>query len=236
MNDPFGEAILDYFESGKAPDLIINSNYTEDENIPVSYLFRTKKEMPKTELAALENCRGKILDVGAAAGCHAILLQENGFDVTALEKSEKACEVLLKRNIKKVVCANIYNYSESRFDTILLLMNGTGIGETLAGLEKLLGHLKNLLAENGQILIDSSDIKYLFEEEDGSYWIDLANESYYGEMKYEVKYKTSVSNFKWLFVDFQNLRKVAKKVGLKCNLLEKGEDNDYLAQLKLKPV
>ncbi|HPE75234.1 MAG TPA: methyltransferase domain-containing protein, partial [Draconibacterium sp.] len=204
MNDPFGEAIHDYFEKGKAPDLIVNSNYTEDEKIPVSYLFRTENDMPEIEITALENCRGKILDIGAAAGCHSVILQEKGFDITALEKSEKACEVLRKRDISKVVCADIFNYSETQFDTILLLMNGAGIGETLEGLKKLLVHLKKLLTRNGQILIDSSDIKYLFEEEDGSFWMDLANESYYGEMEYEVKYKNSVSKFKWLFVDFQN--------------------------------
>ncbi len=234
MNDPFGEAIQDYFEKGKASDLIVNSNYTEDENIPVSYLFRTKKEMPEIEITALENCRGKILDIGAAAGCHSVILQENGFDVTALEKSEKACEVLRKRNIQNVVCSDIYNYAETKFDTILLLMNGAGIGETLEGLKKLLVHLKKLLAENGQIFIDSSDIKYLFEEEDGSVWMDLANESYYGEMEYEVKYKKSTSKFKWLFVDFQNLKKVAGKAGFECKLIENGEHCDFLAQLKLK--
>ena len=234
MNDPFGEAIQDYFEKGKAPDLIVNSNYTEDEIIPVSWMFRTLNEMPAIERAALHHCKGRILDIGAAAGCHSIILQEKGFDVTALEKSEKACEVLRKRNISKIVCADIYNYSESQFDTLLLLMNGAGIGESLAGLKKLFNHLKNLLSENGQILIDSSDIKYLFEEEDGSLWIDLANESYYGEMEYEVKYKNSVSKFKWLFVDFQNLKKVAGRCGFDCKLLEKGEHHDFLAQLKLK--
>ncbi len=234
MNDPFGEAIHDYFETGKAPDLIVNSNYTEDEKIAASYFFRTEKEMPTIERTALKNCQGKVLDIGAAAGCHALLLQEKGFEVTALEKSEKACEVLRKRNIKKVVCADIYNYSESRFDTILLLMNGAGIGETLSGLEKLLRHLKNLLTQNGQILIDSTDIKYLFEEEDGSFWMDLANDTYYGEMEYEVKYKKSSSEFMWLFVDFQQLKKIAEKVGFECNLIQKGKHNDFLAQLKLK--
>src|SRR5690606_18241441 len=143
------------------------------------------KEMPEIELAALENCRGKILDIGAAAGCHSVILQEKGFDITALEKSGKACEVLKKRDISKIICADIFKYSETKFDTLLLLMNGARISETLAGLKKVLIHLKKLLAENGQFVIDSSDIKYLFEEEDGSLWIDLTNDSYYGEMEYE---------------------------------------------------
>ena len=234
MNDPFGEAIQDYFEKGKAPDLIVNSNYTEGEEIAASWFFRTEKEMPAVERAALKRCNGKVLDIGAAAGCHTLFLQKKGFNVTALEKSEKAAEVMKKRGIQKVVCGDIYQFSENQFDTILLLMNGAGIGETIAGLEKLLTHIKTLLTEKGQILIDSTDIKYLFKEEDGSLWIDLANDSYYGEMEYEVKYKKSVSNFKWLFVDFETLKKVAKKAGLNCILIENGENEDFLAQLKLK--
>lgn len=234
MNDPFGEAIHDYFEKGKAPDLIVNSNYTEGEEIAASWFFRTEKEMPAVERTALKRCNGKVLDIGAAAGCHTLFLQKKGFNVTALEKSEKASEVLKNRGIQKVVCSDIYNFTENQFDTILLLMNGAGIGETLDGLEKLLAHIKTLLTEKGQILIDSTDIKYLFVEEDGSLWIDLANDSYYGEMEYEVKYKKSVSKFKWLFIDFERLKKVAKKAGLNCILIENGENHDFLAQLKLK--
>jgi SAM-dependent methyltransferase len=234
MNDPFGEAIHDYFEKGKAPDLIVNSNYTENEEIAASWFFRTEKEMPAVERTALKRCNGKVLDVGAAAGCHTLLLQKKGFNVTALEKSEKAAEVMKKRGIQKVICGDIYQFSENQFDTILLLMNGAGIGETIAGLEMLLTHIKTLLTEKGQILIDSTDIKYLFKEEDGSLWIDLANDAYYGEMEYEVKYKKSVSKFKWLFVDFDTLKKVAKKAGLNCILIENGENHDFLAQLKLK--
>ncbi len=234
MNDPFGEAIHDFFNNGKAPDLLVNSNYTEKEKIAVSHFFRTEKQMPEIELAALNLCKGKILDVGAAAGCHSLLLQKKGFDVTALEMSEKACDVLNKRGIQKVICNDVYNLSENNFDTILLLMNGAGIGGTLAGLKKLLLHLKSLLAENGNILMDSTDIKYLFEEEDGSIWMDLANKSYYGEMDYEVKYKKSVSKFKWLFVDYHKLKSVASKCGFTCNLVANGKYHDYLAELKPK--
>lgn len=233
MNDPFGEAILDFHNKGKAPDLIVNSNYTEDEEIPVSYLFRTEKEMPNLELTALKNCKGKILDVGAAAGSHSLVLQKKGYHITALEKSPLAVEVLKKRGIQKVICSDIFTYSENRFDTILLLMNGSGIGETLDGLAKLLLHLKTLLSKNGQILIDSSDIKYLFTEEDGSFWIDLASKKYYGEMSYEVSYKKSITKFEWLFIDEKKLELLANNLNLECRIIEKGEHHDYLAQLKL---
>ncbi len=233
MNDPFGEAIRDYFEKGKASKIIVNSNYTENEEVLPSYFFRTEKEMPLIEQKALKLCKGKILDVGAAAGCHSLILQKKGFNITALEKSALAAHVLTGRNIQKVINEDIYSFQGEEYDTILLLMNGTGLGETISGMEKLLNHLKTLLSINGQILIDSSDIKYLFEEKDGSLWVDLANSNYYGEMEYEVWYKKSVSKFKWLFIDFENLKKVARKAGFDCVLVEKGEHFDYLAQLKV---
>ena len=111
-------------------------------------------------------------------------------------------------------------------------MNGTGIGRTVAGLKKLLQHLKSLLNDKGQILIDSSDIKYLFEEKDGSMWVDLNNTKYYGEMEYEITYKKSIAKFNWLFIDFNSLKKIADELGLKCGKIIEGDHFDYLAQLK----
>ena len=232
-DDPFGLAISDYFKKGKATPLIINTNYTENEEIPVSYFFRTEKEMPGIEQEALKRCKGKTLDVGAAAGCHSIVLQKKGYSVTALEISAKAVEVLRKRGIQKVVQSNILAFEAEQFDTILLLMNGAGIGETTNGLKELLIHLKSLLKTDGQILIDSSDIKYLFAEDDGSVWVDLATTNYYGEMEYEVIYKNTTSKFRWLFIDFERLKQVAKEAGFRTELVANGNHFDYLAQLKV---
>jgi len=233
MNDPFGAAIKEYFEKGKAPDLLVNSNYTEDECIPVSYFFRNENEMPELEKKALQLCRGSILDVGAAAGCHALVLQNDKQDVTALEQSELAAEVMKARGIVKTVVSDIYQFEGAKFDTILILMNGAGIGGTVIGLKKLLFHLKTLLNEGGQILIDSSDIKYLFEEEDGSMWIDLSNDSYYGEMEYEVSFRKEKSEFDWLFIDYKLLQKTAFETGFKCEQMFEGEHYDYLAKLEI---
>ncbi|WP_321345632.1 methyltransferase domain-containing protein [uncultured Draconibacterium sp.] len=233
MNDPFGIAIKEYFERGKAPQIQVDSNYTEGETIAPSYFFRNEQDLPKLEKVALKNCKGRILDIGAAAGCHSLILQKKGYNVTALEKSEISAEVMRKQGIVKVVNADIFDYSEKQYNTILLLMNGSGIGGTIAGLKKLLMHLKSLLLEDGQILIDSSDIKYLFEEEDGSHWVDIANNNYYGEMQYKVSFRKSVAQFDWLFIDFNTLQLLANEIGYNCSLIEEGPHHDYLAKLKL---
>jgi len=232
MNDPFGAAIYDYFYKGKADDIQVNTNYTEDECIPVSWFFREEKNMPEIERAALERCRGRILDIGAAAGCHSLVLQKRGLDVTALERSTLAVNVMRKRGLKQIIHSDIFLHSNKKYDTLLLLMNGTGIGGTLEGLKKLLQHLISLLNIKGQILIDSSDISYLFEEDDGSVWIDLNSTKYYGEMQYEMRYKDHNSTFDWLFIDFNRLKQVAREAGFSCRLLKQGPHFDYLAKLQ----
>lgn len=234
MDDPIGQAIADYYEYGTAEDILIQTNYTEDEQLSPVYFFRTEEEMPQIEQTAIKLSKGRVLDVGAAAGSHALALQNHGREVTALEKSALAAEVMKKRGIKKVVCANLFDYRQEKYDTILVLMNGTGIGGTCDGLKKMFIHLKSLLNRSGNIYIDSSDISYLFEEEDGSVWVDLNNNSYYGEMNYEVSYKDNSDTFKWLFVGFDKLAEIAGSAGLNCNKVENGEHCDYLACLSVK--
>jgi hypothetical protein len=231
MSDPIGMAIADYFETGEAEDILIHTNYTEGELLAPALFFRNEDEMPFIEKKALSLCRGKILDVGAAAGCHALTLQNRGFSVTALEKSKLSAEVMKKRGVNDIICTDLYHFKTKGYDTILVLMNGTGIGKTLKGLKKMLKHLKSLLSKNGQILIDSSDIRYLFEDEDGSLWIELINNNYPGEMEYELVYKNCSSTFRWLFVDFETLASVAAEAGLKCEMLGKGDHYDFLVKL-----
>ncbi len=74
------------------------------------------------------------------------------------------------------------------------MMNGIGISEKLEALKPFLAKCKSLLSENGQILLDSTDIKYLYEDEDDSVWIDL-NSSYYGEFQFQMHYKEESGPF-----------------------------------------
>lgn len=234
MNDDvIGKALLDYSNNAMAENITVSSSISEEDVIPVPYLFRSENELPELESHALMLCYGKVLDVGAASGCHAIILKEKGFDVTAIDISKGAVEVMLNRGLDATV--SDFFTVETLYDTLLFLMNGVGIAGTLANLDKFLIKAKSLLNEGGQIILDSSDISYMFEEEDGSLWMDL-NAEYYGNVVYQMQYKGSTtSKFDWLFVDFDNLQTVASKIGLKTELVLAGENNDYLARLTLAP-
>lgn len=230
--DPMGAAILDFLTTGKADTLRILSSMFEEDEMPVSHLFRSLREMPKLERKALDLSRGKILDVGAGAGCHALVLQKQKKDVTAIDISPLSCEAMIKRGISKVQCVNLFDERiKGKFDTILLLMNGTGIAGKICNLPKLFKRLKELLASDGQILIDSSDLKYIYENEDGSFDIDL-NGNYYGEVDYQMIYKDIEGEpFDWLYVDYPLLSAIAEANRLHAELIAEGEHYDYLARL-----
>jgi len=235
MKDLFGKAILDYQTNNLPEDLITETSISEADEMSVSYLFRTYNEMPKLEQKALQLAKGSVLDVGCGAGSHTLALQnERKLDVTAIDISENAVRACQLRGIKNVKVANILDLDEeNKFDTILILMNGTGIFGTLNETAKYLQKLKSLLNVGGQILIDSSDLIYMYDQdEDGAYCIPA--DGYYGELTYKVQYKGKTEDtFPWLYLDYNTLQNAAIANGLKCELIEEGEHFDYLAKLSL---
>lgn len=231
-NDPMGAAIRDYQSKGKASRLRVLSSMFDEDEMPVAHLFRTFNQMPRLEQKALSMAKGRVLDIGAGAGCHALALQERGLEVKAIDISPLSCEVMKERGVKDAECVNLFDPQlQGKYDTLLLLMNGTGIAGKLNRLSMLLNRLKELLAEGGQILIDSSDLKYIYENEDGSMDIDL-NAPYYGEVDYQIQYKNVKGEpFDWLYTDPMLLASISKQCGLNCEIVEEGENYDFLARL-----
>lgn len=232
-NEPFAQAFLDYQNGNKEVEITIHSNKGDTETVPVSYFFRTYDEMPLLEQKAIELCNGDILDVGAGSGSHSLFLQNDNKNVTALEIRETLVEVMEKRGLQNVVFADIYKYDAKKYDTLLMLMNGIGFTGNFKGLELFLNHTKTLLKDGGQIILDSSDLMYLYEEEDGSFMINL-NEDYYGEVEYQFEYNNIKGDkFKWLFVDFSNLNFYADLAGFECELIYEDDHFNYLARLTI---
>lgn len=235
MKDLFGKAILDYQTNNSPEDLVTETSISEADEMPVSYLFRTYNEMPELEQKALQLAKGSVLDVGCGAGSHTLALQnERKLDVTAIDISENAVKACQLRGIENVKVANILDLDvKNKFDTILLLMNGTGIFGTLKETDKYLQKLKSLLKDEGQILIDSSDLIYMYDQdEDGAYCIPA--EGYYGELTFTVQYKGETEDtFPWLYLDYNTLQNAAIANGLKCELVLEGEHFDYLAKLSI---
>lgn len=230
--DPMGTAIADYYRTGRANTLRVFSSQFDEDEIPVEQFFRTFTEMPTIEQQALTLATGRILDVGAGSGCHALALQEMGKEVTAIDISELSVEVMQERGVKDARAIDLYDerFTE-QYDTILLLMNGSGIIGNIEGMERFFLRMKLLLKPGGCIYMDSSDLKYLFEEEDGSFLIDIADD-YYGLVDFRMQYKqVKGESFDWLYIDFDTLAYYAEQYGFTAEMVSEGEHYDYLARL-----
>ena len=231
MKDLMGRAIWDYFYQENPEDLQTETSISELDDLPVSYLFRNYKEMNALEKKALDLSFGKVLDVGAGAGSHSLYLQnKRNLDVAALDISPKSIEICKARGVKNAVCEDFLKFSDSKFDTILLLMNGTGIFQSLKNVDQYLQKLKNLISENGQILLDSTDILYMYDQDDDGGVLVPAT-GYYGELDYYIHYKgESELPMKWLYLDFNTLKNAAIANGFKIQKIKQLEDS-YLAKL-----
>lgn len=226
MQDILGSAIAD-FHYGRSPGkLWVHDEHGPKVEMPVITYFRTKGNLPVLEEIALAECRGKVLDVGAGAGSHVLLLQDKGMDVTALEISPQSAAVMKDRGVKNVVNQDVFTYTACRYDTILLLMNGIGLAGNIAGLRSLLQHFKQLLQPGGQLLFDSSDVAYLYEE-----GIPQAG-LYYGEITCCYEYKRRKTEwFTWLYIDPVTLQQIAVDEGWDYVLLFEDGDDQFLVRL-----
>ena len=226
-----GAAIYDYHKYGKADVLRVFSSQFDEDEIPVADLFREFEDMPELEQTALKMANGRILDVGAGSGCHSLELQRAGKPVVSIDISPLSVEVMKEKGLDARL-VNFYDNSYAdKFDTILMLMNGTGIIGTLENIPNFFRRIDELLNPGGSVLIDSSDLCYLYEEEDGSIVIDLADD-YYGQLDYQMQYKDiSGEPFDWLYLDFSTLAHYAEKAGFAAELIAEGEHYDYLARL-----
>ena len=241
MKDPMGRAIADYYRTGTADRLRVFSPMFEEDEIPVQTLFRQYKDMPGIEQTAINMARGRTLDVGAAAGCHSLVLQERGADVTAIDISPLSVETMKLRGVKKVLERDFFSLGcqqateqralsgdgvlRGQYDTILMLMNGIGIVGTLDRMPEFFCLLNKILAPGGQVLCDSSDISYVFEG-------DMPEMDYYGEQSFRMRYKDTIGEpFPWLYIDADTLRLIAADNGYSVEVVAEGEHFDYLARI-----
>jgi len=230
MQDIIGTALLDYYSGNYSEDILTETNISEEDELPLPYLFRTYEEMPEIEQKAMELAKGRVLDIGCGAGIHALYLQDKGLDVKAIDTSAGAIEVCKLQGIKDVENIDFLNLKNEKFDTLLLLMNGTGILKNLEEMPTYLRHLKSLLNPNGQILIDSSDLKYMYGNNE-----EIANlDGYYGELEFVMRYKGMESlPFDWLYLDEHTFEAICDDYGLKFNVVSRGVNYDYLAKITI---
>jgi SAM-dependent methyltransferase len=226
QTDLLGEVIRRHYFEGHVNEVGLMIDGEEDASMSSAHFFRSRQEINEAEAVALSLCRGRVLDVGAGAGCHALILQELGFDVVAVEKSAGGCEVMRSRGVMEVLELGVMEVYAGMFDTILLLMNGFGIAGTEQGLTELLLHLKGMLAPGGKIIGDSTDIHYFKEFQSE---IDLSEQSH-NEVLFEIHALGKVERFPWIFPDEVLLEAIAEEIGLQFNVVMYSDEHHFLCE------
>lgn len=223
---PHGKALLSYSEGNKKAKIGILMDDGEQIFMPAKIYFRGPEESPELEKIALEFCKGKVLDVGAGAGAHSLILEEMEFTVTAIDIDPIGVDIMKNRGLSNVLCGDFINHkSKIKYDTLLFLMNGIGIAGNLEGLKNYLTHAFEITSKTGQIILDSSDLRISNP--------DLENSNhYFGEVNYQLSFEEEVgSKYQWLYIDEETLEQLAKNCGWNCEVLYEVEDGSYLAQL-----
>lgn len=228
-----GMAMNDYYQGNRDAKIKIHSPDFEEDEIEVSWYFRQYDDMPEIEKKALDLCQGKIIDIGAGAGSHALYLQKKGMDVTALDISGGACEIMRMRGVKKVLQEDIFTYKEEKYDTSLMLMNGIGVTGSIENLDIFLDSLNDLLNPGGQLLFDSTNLIYLYSNDQGEEKINL-NDDYYGQVQFRMEYDDFFTRqFSWIYIDFDTLAGMAEEKGLKAEKIMDGENYHYLGRISI---
>ncbi len=229
--DILGKALLEYLDDPGTQQIVVRCELAVPEVYPVSLFFRTEEELPAMETKALELCKGRVLDVGAGAGVFSLILQNRGFDVTAIDVSPGAVRVMKNQGVKNALLSDFFEFDGKGFDTILMMMNGFGFMGKLARVRSFLKKAHAMLNHGGRIVADSSDILYMYKEKDGSLRQDLSGD-YYGETSFEMEYEDMKGqSFDWLFIDFETLRDIAEDCGFIVHKVVEDLHRHYLALL-----
>lgn len=220
---PLDDALRAFREGDAAAAVLVRTDVGGAEEMPVAHFFRTPEEMGAVEAAALRLARGRILDLGAGPGAHAVPLVRRGLAVTAVEILPEARAALAEEGVADVRSGTDALGAGERFDTILALMNGLGLCATLEELGAFLARLAGLLDEGGQILADSTDPRD---------WDNPADGRYPGEVHMQLGFAGRWGElFPFLFVDADTLRTIASAQGLEVEVAAEEEDGRYLARI-----
>lgn len=220
---PHGAALRDYLAGRLDAEVIVRDEDGEEERTPASVFFRGPEEFSVLDQVALDLCRGRVLDVGAGAGCHSLVLQDRGLAVTALDVAPEAVEVMWRRGVQDARCGDVFGFEGERFDTLLILMNGIGLTGSLRGLDRFLERVPGLLLPGGQILLDSFD---------PGVPDPVRPDVYVGEMRFQLEYDGVRGSFyEFIFLDFDTLRAHAEAGGWRAESIWQEDEGHYLARL-----
>jgi len=232
--NPFGLALEAYYQGNENAKIIFHRDDGQKKEDFIKGYFRNYSNFSEREKVAIKNCKGKILDIGAGVGPHALELQKRGHNIIAIDICEKACIIMKKRGVKKVKCQNPYEIQTNDFDTLLILGCSIGFVEDLNGLKEFLEYAKSLLNPEGIILMDSRDIRMTNNQKHIDYHqANIQMGKYRGEIRLRIEFEGIIGkDFQILHIDPDKLREIANITNWDLEILSKESTGIYLGKLK----
>ncbi len=235
-----------FHDRGEDVAVSVRNDFGPPEEVDVSVFFRGEEAFEDWEGVALGQCGRRVLDVGACVGAHALVLQERGHEVTALDPIPEAVRIMRERGVDDAREGTLFELPSGEvYDTVILLMNGSMIAETLTGLDRLLAAASTVLEPRGTLILDSTDLRDAAgggqegpesepeeELEKGSESQPEDDDPYIGELHYQLSVGDHVGDiFPQLFVDPETLDERARLAGWNTEIIWSGSDGRYLARL-----
>jgi SAM-dependent methyltransferase len=230
---PLGLALLAYYHGDRTASVQIRIEDGNADPLSVAEFFRDGEELPDVEQVALDQCCGRVLDLGAGAGTHALALQARSLEVVALDVSPLAVEVMRHRGVRDARLGDLFAFSGERFDTVLLMMNGIGVVGDLAGLDRFLDVARGLIEPGGQVLFDSTDLRLGADDEERAQREARVLEGrYFGQVRMRMTYRgRDGAPYFWLFLDPETLADHAAQAGWRTEILHNEPTGEFAARL-----
>ncbi|MCU0304913.1 MAG: class I SAM-dependent methyltransferase [Thermoanaerobaculales bacterium] len=236
---PLGRALAAYHRGDTSAELVVSSDLWEDETVPVAVFYRPVGEpLPELERRALEHCRGRVLDLGAGAGRHALELQERGLEVVALDPLAEAVAIMRERGVADPRRGELEAVAGERFDTVLMLMHGLGVVGDLRGLGDLLERLPDHLEPGGRLVFDSADLAGVLAGEAPELLAELeGGDRYPGEVAFSLRFGGIAGpSYPWLFVDPETVGLIAGAAGCRLEVVATGDRGAWAGLLEAAPT
>ncbi|MDM8560700.1 methyltransferase domain-containing protein [Candidatus Parabeggiatoa sp. HSG14] len=218
--DPHGLALLEHIRTGQAQwfDYFYHGSKVPSMTLCSSMYLEPSDAQIEVVKRTVALCRGKILDIGAGGGFAALILQDSGMDVTALDISTYCVKAMESIGVNNCVIGDIREYKESKYDTLILLDSVLGCAGSIEGISILLKHLSTLLLDGGQILLHDGMVESGVRVFEWSGYFQYKH--YLGE------------SFQWCNISADKLTEIAGQIGLDVTLpYEDDIEGRYLARL-----
>jgi SAM-dependent methyltransferase len=236
--DAFGEQLWSYYKTGTPQYEMIER---DDGFIAIGasgpgLYFSSYDEWDALDRRVIAYARGRVLDIGCAAGRHALHLQRKGCDVTGIDNSPLSIRVARLRGLKKarvLPIEKIGTFKPGSFETVILLGGNFGLFGSLPKARRILRYLQTIMTEDATIIARSRDPRH-------GGWVHRAYMARNrrkgrmpGQTRCRIRFRHFVGNWlDYLFVSQRELRMILQGTGWVVSRFIDGKRGAFVALLR----